>query len=137
MGSASRHDARRIATVHVSRPDEGRRVTGACPGASIHVLAALVTFAQGKGSPGHQSWGPVTCIVGALEDAFYHSFDNVKPSNKRLPLGLDVSGSMCLRQVAGIPGPTPRLAAAQQIERGLAPSMCSGWSAPGGIAGVI
>lgn len=39
-------------------------------------------------------WNPVRQVLDALDDAFYMAFKNVEPTNKRLLLALDVSGSM-------------------------------------------
>src|SRR4029077_7838239 len=44
--------------------------------------------------------------------AFYAAFGNVEPAGKRLLLALDVSGSMGSGLVGGVPGLTPRDAAA-------------------------
>jgi 60 kDa SS-A/Ro ribonucleoprotein len=65
--------------------------------ARIHplaVLAALKTYAQGRGMKGQGSWIPVAAVVDALDDAFYLAFGNVEASGKRTMLALDVSGSM-------------------------------------------
>jgi 60 kDa SS-A/Ro ribonucleoprotein len=78
----------------------------------IAVLAALKTYAQGKGERGKGAWEPVPEIVDALDGAFYASFGNVKPTGKRWLLALDVSGSMSWGQIAGVPGLTPRVASA-------------------------
>ena len=78
----------------------------------IQVLSALKTYAQGHGERGGNSWTPVPAIVDALDAAFYASFGNVTPTGKRWLLALDVSGSMDLGQIAGVPGLTPRVASA-------------------------
>jgi len=78
----------------------------------IAVLAALRTYAAGRGVRGRQTWTPVTAIVDALDAAFYTAFENVEPTGKRLLLALDVSGSMTGGWVAGVPGLTPREASA-------------------------
>jgi 60 kDa SS-A/Ro ribonucleoprotein len=78
----------------------------------ISVLAALKTYAQGHGKRGHSVWTPVPQIIDALDDAFYLAFDNVQPTGKRFYLGIDVSASMDWSDIAGIPGLTPRVAAA-------------------------
>jgi 60 kDa SS-A/Ro ribonucleoprotein len=78
----------------------------------IALLAALRTYASGRGVRGRQSWTPVTAIVDALDAAFYTAFENVEPTGKRLLLALDVSGSMTGGCVAGVPGLTPRDASA-------------------------
>jgi 60 kDa SS-A/Ro ribonucleoprotein len=78
----------------------------------IAVLAALTTYGQGYGFRGAQTWAPVPKILDALDSAFYVAFKNVEPTNKRLRIALDVSGSMGWGEVNGIPGLTPRVAAA-------------------------
>jgi 60 kDa SS-A/Ro ribonucleoprotein len=78
----------------------------------IALLAALRTYASGRGIRGRGEWIPVRSIVDALDAAFYTAFENVEPSGKRLLLALDVSGSMACGEVAGIPGLTPRDASA-------------------------
>jgi len=78
----------------------------------IAVLAALRTYAAGHGPRSRGTWQPVREIVDALDDAFYLSFGNVEPTGTRLLLALDVSGSMGLGRVAGVPGLTPRDASA-------------------------
>jgi 60 kDa SS-A/Ro ribonucleoprotein len=78
----------------------------------IAVLAALRTYASGRGLRGRGTWQPVREIVDALDAAFYASFGNVKPAGNRLLLALDVSGSMGMGSVAAVPGLTPREASA-------------------------
>jgi 60 kDa SS-A/Ro ribonucleoprotein len=66
-------------------------------GARVHpvaVLAALKTYAQGRGMKGSGRWSPVAQVVDALDSAFYLSFDNAPTTGKRIMLALDVSGSM-------------------------------------------
>ena len=43
-------------------------------------------------------------VVDALDAAFYLAFDAVTPANRRMLLALDVSGSMGMGMVAGVPG---------------------------------
>jgi 60 kDa SS-A/Ro ribonucleoprotein len=78
----------------------------------IAVLAALRTYASGRGARGRGTWAPVREVVDALDAAFYTAFGNVEPTGKRLLLALDVSGSMEWGAVAGVPGLTPRVASA-------------------------
>ena len=73
----------------------------------IALLAALRTYASGRGVRGKHAWNPVREIVDALDAAFYAAFGNVEPAGKRLLLALDVSGSMEWGWVAGMPGLTP------------------------------
>jgi 60 kDa SS-A/Ro ribonucleoprotein len=79
----------------------------------IHVLTAQLAYASGRGLRNtDKTWNAVPVIVSALEDAFYAAFGTLTPTNKRFYLGLDVSGSMDGGMIAGIPGFTPRIAAA-------------------------
>jgi 60 kDa SS-A/Ro ribonucleoprotein len=78
----------------------------------IAVLAALRTYASGRGARGRGEWSPVREVVDALDAAFYTAFGNVEATGKRLLLALDVSGSMTYGWVAGVPGLTPRDASA-------------------------
>jgi 60 kDa SS-A/Ro ribonucleoprotein len=78
----------------------------------IAVLAALRTYAVGRGARGRHKWSPVRAVVDALDAAFYKAFANVEPAGGRLLLALDVSGSMTSGSVAGVPGLTPRDASA-------------------------
>jgi 60 kDa SS-A/Ro ribonucleoprotein len=78
----------------------------------IAALAALVTYRAGRGARGDATWTPVEAIVEALDDAFYLAFDALEAPNARMLIALDVSGSMAGGTVAGVPGLTPRVAAA-------------------------
>lgn len=77
----------------------------------INVLVAARTYAQGHGMRGSLTWDPSRPIVDALDQAFYNAFGAVEPSNKRLMLALDVSGSMAWSNISGLPL-TPREASA-------------------------
>ncbi|HEX8849747.1 MAG TPA: TROVE domain-containing protein [Gemmatimonadaceae bacterium] len=82
--------------------------------ARIHplaVLAALKTYAQGRGMKGQGSWTPVSRVVDALDGAFYLAFENAPSTGKRVMLALDVSGSMAM-PVHGMPYLTCREASA-------------------------
>ena len=84
-------------------------------GAPIHpidVLSALLTYRAGQGVRGHHTWIPVPQVIGALDAAFGRSFSRAPQTNQRLYLGIDVSGSMGNGEVAGVPGLSPRMAAA-------------------------
>ena len=78
----------------------------------IAVLAALRTYASGRGARGRGTWNPVRAVIDALDGAFYASFANVEPANRRMLIALDVSGSMSWGEIAGVPGLTPRDASA-------------------------
>lgn len=78
----------------------------------IAVLSTLKTYAQGKGERGKLNWAPIPAVIDALDQAFYLAFQQVEPTGKRLVLALDVSGSMDSGRIAGVPGLTPKVAAA-------------------------
>jgi 60 kDa SS-A/Ro ribonucleoprotein len=78
----------------------------------IKLLAALRTYASGKGVRGSGEWNPVGPVIDALDGAFYLAFENIEPTGKRMLLALDVSGSMSTGMVGGVPGLTPRDASA-------------------------
>lgn len=78
----------------------------------IKILAALTTYQNGKSVRGDSSWTPVQTITDALNDAFYLAFNTIEPSNKRIVLALDVSGSMSWSHIGSMPGITPRVASA-------------------------
>ena len=78
----------------------------------VKVLAALMTYAAGKGQRGKGTWTPVPAVVDALNDAFELAFGAVEPAGTRHLLALDVSGSMGCGAIAGVPGLTPRVGAA-------------------------
>lgn len=78
----------------------------------IQILAAMLTYGQGRGMRGHGKWTPVAQVVDALDKAFYLSFGNVESTGKRILLALDVSGSMCGPTIANVPGLTPRVGSA-------------------------
>lgn len=77
----------------------------------IQILSALKVYGQGHGERGSLSWEPAAEITAALDEAFVKSFKLVEPTNKRFLLGIDVSGSMCGGDIAGVPGLSPREAA--------------------------
>lgn len=60
----------------------------------MQILLAMKTYSRGSGIKGSLQWTPLSRIVDALDAAFYRAFDNVEPTNKRVLLALDVSGSM-------------------------------------------
>ncbi|WP_424951619.1 TROVE domain-containing protein [Deinococcus sp.] len=78
----------------------------------LDLLKAQLVYAQGRGVRGGNVWTPVPAVIDALERAFYLVFGLVKPSGARHLLALDVSGSMDIGTVGGVPGLTPRLATA-------------------------
>lgn len=73
----------------------------------VNVLVALRTYAAGHGARGQSEWTPSRTIMDALDAAFYAAFQAVEPSGKRLMLALDVSGSMSMYPISGMPL-TPR-----------------------------
>lgn len=85
--------------------------------ARIHpftLLVALNQYKKGQGELGSLKWQTNDNISKALEDAFYMSFKNVKPTGKRFCLAVDVSGSMNV-PVMGTPTISARDAAAAMM----------------------
>lgn len=78
----------------------------------LQILVALKTYEQGHGEKSNATWSPVGKVVDALDGAFYASFKNIEPSGTRFLLALDVSGSMSLGTISGMPGITPAIGAA-------------------------
>ncbi len=68
----------------------------------LQILITLNTYSSGKGQKGALTWKPVEELVDALNIAFKLSFVNVIPTNKRILIGLDISGSMTGHSVCGI-----------------------------------
>ena len=60
----------------------------------LALLAALRTYARGRGVKGEGTWAPVAEVVDALDGAFYLAFENAPATGRRIMLALDVSGSM-------------------------------------------
>lgn len=69
----------------------------------INVLVAQKTYAQGHGEKGKLTWTPERVIADALNDGFYAAYGAVEPSNVRILDALDVSGSMTMHKVSGLP----------------------------------
>ena len=84
----------------------------------ISILTAMLTYRMGHppkmpGRPAStRTWTPVQPVLDALDDAFDRSFAGAPRTNKRLYLGIDVSGSMGWSNMRGIQGLTPRMGAA-------------------------
>lgn len=76
------------------------------------VLTALLTYKGGQGGRGSLSWTPVNQITEALNKAFYMSFKNIEPTNKKFLVAVDTSGSMTWHNLMGVPGLTPAVASA-------------------------
>jgi len=60
----------------------------------LNILFALDTYKSGHGFKGSLTWNVVSRIVDALDEMFYLAFGFVMPTNMRILLALDVSGSM-------------------------------------------
>ena len=60
----------------------------------VHVLTAWFTYRKGHGKMSKHSWTPNQEIVKVLQEMFYLSFKNVRPTGKRLCFLIDCSGSM-------------------------------------------
>lgn len=79
------------------------------------LLLAQVTYAQGGGFRSKETWTPARNVVDALDVAFYNAFGNVTPTNKRLLVALDASGSMRSAQIMNTPLTARQAAAAMAL----------------------
>lgn len=61
----------------------------------LNVYVSLRTYQSGSGQ--NLSWTPDRKVVSALEDCMEESFKTLKPTGKKIALGLDVSASMGTR----------------------------------------
>lgn len=77
----------------------------------VNLFIAQRTYASGRSVKGDSVWSPNSKIVDALDEAFYLSFGNVEPANKRTLNALDISGSMGMDTISNLPV-TPREASA-------------------------
>lgn len=75
----------------------------------IAMLSAYNVYTSGHGAKGSLNWQPVHEISNALQQGFYLSFKSVEPTNKRIVLAIDVSGSMGWSEISGVPGLTPAI----------------------------
>lgn len=66
------------------------------------ILQAMAVYKNGQGLKGSGTWTPSRPVVDALDNAFYKTFKNVEPTNKRHLLALDVSGSMGTSFIGGV-----------------------------------
>ncbi len=115
LGNMSKHgllvplsDAEKLV---VARLTDAERLTKA----RVHpiaVLSAMRTYRSGRGFRGSGTWKAAPRVLDALDTAFELAFGAVQPANKRTMLALDVSGSMTLGSIAGVPNLTPREGAA-------------------------
>jgi 60 kDa SS-A/Ro ribonucleoprotein len=78
----------------------------------LNLMVAALTYGSGRSLRGSSTWTPNPEIVTALNNAFYLAFKAAVPTGKRILLALDVSGSMGSGAINGVPGLTPRRAAA-------------------------
>jgi 60 kDa SS-A/Ro ribonucleoprotein len=63
--------------------------------ARVHPMSLLLAYkVYGMGHGDRTSWMPVPAITGALEKAFYASFDYMEPTGKKFFVACDSSGSM-------------------------------------------
>lgn len=78
----------------------------------IQLLSALRVYSAGHGARSSGRWSVCKQVCDTLEVAFYEGFNYVEPTEKRYYIGVDCSGSMGSGEIAGVPGLTPREAAA-------------------------
>lgn len=69
----------------------------------LKALVALKTYGGGQGLRSSNTWTVNKAVAEALEQAFYLGFQAVEPTGKKIVLGIDVSGSMTVGRIAGMP----------------------------------
>jgi 60 kDa SS-A/Ro ribonucleoprotein len=69
----------------------------------ITLLSAFKAYTEGHGFKGATRWTPTQRVIDVLDAAFYYSFKNVRASNKRILMAVDISGSMFGAKVIGNP----------------------------------
>lgn len=67
----------------------------------ITILNAFKQYKNGRGDRGSLSWTPSQPVLGALNDAFYDSFQYIESTGKGHFIGVDCSGSMFGAVVSG------------------------------------
>lgn len=60
----------------------------------INVISSLRTYSKGMGDKGNKTWSPNQNVNEALADLYELSLPNIKPTNKNILIGADISGSM-------------------------------------------
>jgi len=78
------------------------------------VLLASLVYQQGRGVRSDKTWTPVRQIIEALDDAYEAAFATVKPTGKRVLIGVDISNSMA-QPCQGTPIATSKAAAAMAL----------------------
>ena len=106
VGAVSHMDAGWLVQQLHTKMNTNRRVIH-----PLNVLSALLTYRAGKSVRGSHTWDPIPRISSALDEVFYLAFRQVPQTNQRLYMAVDISGSMSYRDVAGVPGLTPHMAA--------------------------
>ena len=77
----------------------------------IQMLTAMMTYNAGYSNRGSNEWVPIQEISEALEYGFYQSFTELQHLDKKVAIGIDVSGSMWWNDLMDIPDFTPAVAA--------------------------
>lgn len=87
----------------------------ALKGARIHPVALLNAFKQygaGRGLKGSLTWKADQRVLDALNDSFYEAFQFIPSTGEGYLFGIDISGSMTIGSIAGLPNLAPYEAAA-------------------------
>lgn len=82
--------------------------------ARIHPLQLLITrcaYQLGYSTRNTNTWPAQTEVVRMIDEEFEKSLSNLEPTGLRFLHGLDVSGSMTMRDIQDTPGLTPHVAA--------------------------
>ena len=78
----------------------------------ISILIAKLTYESGTSIRGDAEWDPIDEVSDALERMMQLAFKSLTAIDRRVYLGIDVSGSMAWATLMGVPGFTPAMASA-------------------------
>lgn len=60
----------------------------------VNVINSMLTYSKGCGEKGNKTWIPNQNIIDALHDTYELATSTIQPTNKKILIGVDKSGSM-------------------------------------------
>lgn len=81
----------------------------------VNVLNTLATYQSGNGFRGSTTWNANPEVIEALENTLDISYNNVKATNKRILIAVDVSGSMTSGNISNMNLTPQKVAAALSL----------------------
>ena len=77
----------------------------------VRMLTASLVYGEGRSRKGDRNWTPNPQVHQALGRGFHAAFGSLPKVDKSLYVGIDISGSMNMRELMGVPRFTPAMAA--------------------------